>query len=155
MTLVELTIVFVLATLVMAGLVTFYLNSQATWVSGSAEVQTQREMTLLIETMSDSIRASSQATVTNYPDATHQMVTLFRGSPPTPQYAFWWDPGDSLVHRGTFPGGTDDGPLLSSRVTRFQLQASGDSLITLSLLEARSGTGDLIRSATSFALYNR
>ena len=156
LTLVELTTVFVLATLVMAGLVSFYLNSQATWVGGSAEAQTQREMTLLVETMSDSIRASSQAVVTNYPDAAHQMVTVYNGSPPTPRYAFWWSPADSLIHRGTTPGGTDDGPIVTSPVTRFQLQANPqNTLVTLSILEARSAAGDLVRTATSFATYNR
>jgi Tfp pilus assembly protein PilW len=155
LTLVELTVVFVLATLVMAGLVGFYLNSQSTWLDGSAHAQSQREATLLIEMMADSIHAADRAVVTDYPngDALHQQVTLYLNN--TPWYAFWWSPMDSMVHGGLGPGILDNGALTTFPVSRFQMQSVGDTLIVLTMLEARTTTGDLIHIATGFATYNR
>jgi Tfp pilus assembly protein PilW len=155
LTLMELTVVFVLATLVMTGLVSFYLNSQATWVDGSTQAQAQREETLIVQSLADSIHTADKATVTNYPsgDPQHQMVTLFRNN--NPFYAFWWSPTDSSIHGGLGPGISDKGPLMTSRVTIFQLQSSGDTLIVLSLLEAHNAGSDLTRIGSSFAAYNR
>jgi Flp pilus assembly pilin Flp len=153
LTLMELTVVFVLASLVMVGLVGFYLNSQATWIDGSTEAQTQREMTLLVETMADSIHAADHATVASYPagDPLRQMVTLYANG--TPWYTFWWSSSDSLIHGGLGPG--IGGPLSRSRVNKIQMQSIGDTLIVLSLLEARSSTGQVMRTTSHFVAYNR
>jgi Tfp pilus assembly protein PilW len=153
LSLVELSVVFVLAMLVMVGLVSFYLSSQATWVNGSAEAQTQREATLLTEIMADSIHAASQAIV-DPSDPQHQNVTLYRGTPPTAFYMFWRGP-DSLVYRGTAIGASDQVSVVSSTVTRFELQSIGDTLVVLTMLELRSASGDLVHTSTSFATYNR
>jgi Tfp pilus assembly protein PilW len=155
LTLMELTVVFVLATLVMAGLVGFYLNSQATWLDGSTQAQAQREETLIIQSLADSIHTADKATVTNYPpgDPLHQMVTLFRNN--NPFYAYWWSPADSSIHGGLGPGIGDKGPLMTSKVTIFQMQSAGDTLIVLSLLEAHNAGSDLTRIASSFVAYNR
>lgn len=158
LTLIELTVVFVLASLVMVGLVGFYLNSQATWVDGSREAQTQREATLLIETMSDSIRFAAKAVVTNYPagDTLHQMVTLYAPADTVNAwYAFWWSPSDSLIHGGKSPGIGDRGPVITSRIDRFQLRQLQPSLIELTALEAHASNADVVLTSTRFALYNR
>ena len=155
LTMMELTVVFVLATLVMAGLVGFYLNAQSTWIDGSTQAQVQREETLIVQSIADSIHSADKATVTNYPsgDPLHQMVTLFRNN--NAFFAFWWSPTDSSSHSGLGPGAGDTGPLMTSKVTIFQLQSAGDTLIVLSLLEAHSAGSDLTRIASSFVAYNR
>jgi Tfp pilus assembly protein PilV len=153
LTLMELTVVFVLATLVMVGLVGFYLNSQATWVDGSTQAQTQREETLLVGMMADSIHRAEKAIVTTDPVGGGQIVTLYTNN--VAWYAFWWSSSDSTIHGRLEPSSSDAGPLMLSKVTQFQVQSVGDTLIILSLLEARTGGGELVRTATSFVACNR
>ena len=53
LTLTELVVVGVLATLVMLALTGFYFNSQRTWLEGSSQALTQREATLALEHLAD------------------------------------------------------------------------------------------------------
>jgi hypothetical protein len=156
LSLTELVIVGVLATLVMIGLVGFYINSQATWVDGSTQAQAQREATLLIEVMADSIRSSSKAIVTASPDSLHSMLHLYDYGQNVEKYFFWWNAGDSLVHAGTntTPSG-DNGPVINSKVEQFQVVTIDTSIVELRLLRARTADGQVVRTATRFALYNR
>jgi Tfp pilus assembly protein PilV len=156
LSLTELVVVGVLATLVMVGLVGFYINSQATWVDGSTQAQAQREATMLIETMADSIRNSGTALVTDSPDATHSMLHLYRHGESNEKFYFWWDPGDSTVHSGTKtnPSG-DHGPVFTTKVDQFELVTIGTTMVELRLLKLRTADGQVIRTATRFALYNR
>jgi type II secretory pathway pseudopilin PulG len=149
LTLLEVTVVFVLAAIVMVGLVGFYLNSQATWVDGATQAQTQREQTLLVGMMADSIHAADKAVV----DPTNHIVRLYSNN--SLWYAFWWNPADSLIHGGLGPGLSDNGGLMTSRVTHFDMQSVGDTLVMLDLLEARTAAGQLVSTASSFVAYNR
>jgi hypothetical protein len=81
------------------------------------------------------------------------MVTLYAHG--TPWYAFWWSPADSLIHGGLGPGPGDAGPLSRVRVNKIQMQSIGDTLIVLNLLEARSASGQLMRTTSHFVAYNR
>ena len=68
-------------------------------------------------------------------------------------WRFWWDARDSLVHQG--PGlNQDKGPVVASRVTRFQLDTL-TRLVEIRLIELRAGDGQLVRTASAAALYNR
>jgi len=156
LSLTELAIIGVLATLVMIGLVGFYINSQATWVDGSTQAQTQRELTLLTEVMGDAIHSSSRAWVSGSPDSLHSMLHLYGYKGQTEKYFIWWK-DDSTVHVGTglTPPG-DHGPVIASKVETFQLHCSKDStLVELTLLQARTAQGQVVRTATRYALYNR
>jgi len=156
LTLVELTIVFALATLVMVGLVGFYLNSQATWLDGSTEAQTQREATLLIETMSARIRSSAKAVVEDFPDASHQMISLYSPSDTlNAAYVIWWNSEDSRVYGGSSLGGQDAVALTSAPADSFQLRQINSGIIELSRLQLRVGSSSPIVTASRFALYNR
>ena len=156
LTLVELTIVFVLATLVMVGLVSFYLSSQATWLDGSTEAQTQREATLLIDAMAARVRASAKAIVEDYPDPFHQMLSLYSPSDTlNASYVFWWDPKDSHVYGGSSVGAQDAIALTTAPTDSFRLEQINASLVELSWLQLRAGTSPVIVSGALFALYNR
>ncbi len=156
LSLTELAIVGALATLVMIGLVGFYFNSQATWVDGSTQAQTQREATLLTEVMADSIRNSAKAIVTDSPDSLHSMLHLYAYGQPTEKYLFWWNAVDSTIHSGTSPDAAGDhGPVISSKVDRFQVLTVDTTIVELRSLQARTADGRVVQTATRFALYNR
>ena len=156
LSLVELAIVGALATVVMVGLVGFYFSSQSTWVDGSTQAQTQREATLLMEVMGDSIRNSGKAVVTDSPDSLHSMLHLYEHGQSVEKYLFWWSAADSTVHAGTSPDPLGDrGPVISSKVDQFQVLTIDTSMVELRLLRARTADGKTVRAATRFALYNR
>jgi prepilin-type N-terminal cleavage/methylation domain-containing protein len=150
-TLIEVSIVTALAALVVMGLLTFYMNSQATWIAGSTQAMAQRDGTLLVETLSDSVRAAYSGEVYDSPDSLHQGLIL-RNAGGDETWRFWWDATDSLVHWG--PGFNRDlGPVVASRVTRIQL-AAYPRLVEIRLAELRSGDGQLVRTASAAAFRN-
>jgi hypothetical protein len=153
LTLIEVTIVLVLATLVMMGMISFYISSQSTWMAGSTQALAQRDATLLIETISDRVRAAFVAQVipSDPPSPQHQGLVLYDQGL-TETWRFWWA-ADSLIHQG--PSLNDDrGPVVASRVTRFQLDTL-TRLVEIRLVELRAGDGQLVRLSSAAALYNR
>jgi type II secretory pathway pseudopilin PulG len=155
MTLLELVVVFVLATLVMVGLVSFYLGSQQTWMDASDQTQLQREATLVVEMLSDSVRVAASALVSDYPDATQQSVSLYAAGAVTPFICFWRDPLDSSLYCNKLIGDESRGRLIPSKVSRFQLRRIGTSMVELTLLELPNVSGNPVRTSSRFALYNR
>jgi hypothetical protein len=152
LTLIEVTIVMALSTLVVMGMLSFYISSQSTWTASSTQALAQRDATLLVETISDSVRAATLAEVHNSPDALHQCLIL-RGNDLSESWRFWWDSGDSRVHQGPHLG-DDRGPVVASQVTRFQLDTL-TRLVEIRLVELRTGDGQLVRMSSAAALYNR
>jgi hypothetical protein len=151
LTLIEVTIVMVLSTLVVMGMISFYISSQSTWMAGSTQALAQRDGTLLIETISERVRAAAQAEVQPVPDSLHHVLIL-RDPDGTETWRFWWA-ADSLVHQG--PGlDQDRGPVVASRVIRFQLEAS-PRLVEIRLVELRAGDGQLVHTSSAAALRNR
>lgn len=152
MTLIEVTIVMALAALVVMGLLTFYMNSQATWMDGSTQALAQRDGTLLVEAITDSVRKAFLAEVHDVPDSLRQTLIL-RDAAQEEFCRFWWDADDSLVHQGS--GLRDDrGPVVASRVTRFQLDTLARA-VEIRLIELRSNEGQLVRTTSAAALRNR
>jgi hypothetical protein len=154
-TLTEITIVFVLASLVMTGLLAFYLNSQAVWVDGSTQAIAQREVTLVLNAVSARARRATGATVTANPDLQHVQIALkMPGAPPESTYFYWWSPADSLVHEGYRNLNQDRGPMIMSRVECFA--ASADSfLLSIDSLRVHSSSGAHITLNTAAAFENR
>lgn len=149
---VEVTIVLALATLVVMGMISFYISCQSTWMDGSAQALAQRDATLLIETVSDRTRGAALAETFDSPDSLHQGLIL-RDATQAESWRFWWNAGDSLVHQG--PGlGQDRGPVVASPVARFQLDTL-TRLVALRLVELRASDGRLVRMSSAAALYNR
>src|SRR5262249_34679905 len=61
LTLTELAVVMILGTMIMAGLVGFYLSSQGLWLDASTQAITQREASLVATAVRDSLRKSGKA----------------------------------------------------------------------------------------------
>lgn len=151
LTLTEVTVVMIIGTLIMAGLVGFYLSSQGLWLDGSTQAITQREASLVAAAIRDSVRKSGKAIVSLSPDSLHHQLELFAtANDPTPFYCFWWSPTDSLIHSGTAVGGPGSGPMGVSRAERFQLIASDKAVhLDLRLKSANGGSVDM----SAFAVF--
>ncbi len=153
LTLVELTVVVVIASLVMTGLVAFYLNSQAMWLDASTQAMTQRDATLLLQRMTEATRKASTAEVDPGVDSKHQTLVLFDRSG-TESCRFTWNSTDRFVHLMTGTSQTDQGPVTNSKVDRFLLDRD-NSLVYLRRLTMKSSRGQRVDLSSTFAMYNR
>lgn len=154
LTLTEVTVVVVLATLVMTGLVGFYLNSQATWMDGSAQAMTQREATLVLEAIRHRARSSGVVTVALTPDADHCQLNLTPyGAPPESTYSYWWA-ADSSLHEGYRNVGEDRGAMTVSPVLAFRVGAVDSQLVFVRLLRLRTSQGQVVSVSTTARLVN-
>lgn len=146
----ELTVVSALAVVVLLGLTGFYLSSQFTWVDGSTKAITQREGTLLLETIRDSVH-TAYSYVT---DPWSHQLSLFKQGETEAFYVFRWDAaGDSLMYAG--PPGAES-VMLQSKLRRFEFGPAIDpSLVELTAVELVSAAGQPTTFSASFALLNR
>lgn len=152
LTLTEVAVVMILGTMIMAGLVGFYLSSQGMWLDASTQAITQREASLVAAAMRDSIRQSSGAQASLSPDSLHQQLALYKNGSATPYYYFWWDSSDSLIHAGTSVGGLGTGPMIVSHAERFQLSASNYAVRVD--MRLRSASGDIVESSAYAVMKN-
>lgn len=149
-TLTEVAVTMIIGTMIMAGLVGFYMSSQGMWLDASTQAISQREATLVVETLRDSVRMSGKALVTASPDSVHQQLALYRTpASVTPYYYFYWSASDSLIYSGTSVGGAGAGPMIVSKAERFQLDATSDAVQVD--LRLRSASGQTVEY-TSFAV---
>ena len=151
MTLTEVVIVTVLAALVVVALLGFYINSQATWTDGSTQALAQRDATMLVAEITAKAHASAGTEVFDLPDSLHQTVVFY--DPDLNEIGrFWWNDANSLVHQGI--GLTDNGPVVASKVTRFQLDTLS-RLVSIRVVELVTADGKLVRQTAAAALYNQ
>jgi len=151
LTLTEVAVVMIIGTMIMAGLVGFYLASQGLWLDASTQVITQREASLVVSAIRDSVRAAGSAKASATPDALHEQLALYRqAGDATPSYYFWWDPGDSLIHAGPTIGGPNSGPMIVSQAERFQVVSSNQAVRVD--LRLRTATGSTVEVGT-FAVF--
>ena len=150
LTLTELAIVGLMATVVMVGLTTFYFNSQQMWIDGSTQALAQRDATLLVDEMRTEIHGATQAVV-DVSDPLHHKLTLDYASGPTVD--FIWNSIDRRLH--LWKGGTDKGPVIDTPVTRFIVTTLDSTAIELTQAELRTANGDSVSIASSFALLGR
>jgi len=153
LTLTELAVVMILGTMIMAGLVGFYLSSQGLWLDASTQAITQREASLVATAVRDSLRKSGKASETASPDSLHEQLSLYRlESDAVPYYCFWWSSSDSLIHSGTHVGAPDAGPMIVSSAERFQVQvrqdAAGHTLGARVSLRLRTAAGNVVEAGT-------
>jgi len=124
LTLTEVVVVMVIGTLIMAGIVGFYLSSQGVWLDSSTQVITQREASLIASAFRDSVRGAGGAKASPDPDPQHWQLALFKNKDDqTPYYYIWWNAADSLVYSGATVGGEGSGPMGVSRAERLQFNA--------------------------------
>lgn len=152
LTLTEVTVVAVLATIVMLGIVGFYVSSQGVWMDASAKAITQREATTVMETITRRVHESGFAQVL----ASSQLTLFDRGGNQT--HVFWWNVGqsgaDSLIHEGPTTS-QDRGPVASSLCERFQCVAGNvPGMVDVELI-LRSAQGERIQMATRLVMVNR
>ena len=151
LTLTEVSVVMIIGTIIMAGLVGFYLASQGLWLDASTQAITQREATLVASAIRDSVRVANRAVASSVPDALHQQLALYRtADDQTPTYYFWWDSNDSLIHAGTTIG--ISGPMVTSHAERFQV-TSGPQSVRVDL-RLRSATGTMVDMGTLAVFMN-
>lgn len=151
-TLVEVVVVGVLASIVMLALTGFYINSQGTWIEASSQALTQREVSFALETISDSTHSANSALApVVVPNQIQSLILYDYGTPPVEKCTFFVG-ADSLLHQSK--GGVDRGPLATSVVTSFLLSSDADMVRVLAL-EMRSANGRLIRMSTGAAFYNK
>lgn len=149
-TLTELVVVGALATIVMLGLVLFYISSQGTWMDASAQAITQREATGLIEQMRRNVHRSAGAIVT--PRGANSQIDLLRYDG-TPWYSYWWDETDSLVHEGRSTL-SDSGACISSKVEIFRAVAE-TTMLDAFQIQVRSPEGQRMLLTSRMAFMNR
>jgi len=150
LTLMELTVVSALAVVILMGLTGFYLSSQFTWIDGSTKAITQREGTLLLETIRDSVHTAYSYDADPY---SHQL-SLYKQGETNAFYVFRWNAaGDSLMYAGA-PGG--ESAMFQSKLRRFEFGPLPDpSLVEITAVELVSATGQTATFSASFALLNR
>lgn len=153
LTLTEVAVVMILGTMIMAGLVGFYLSSQGLWLDASTQAITQREATLVTAAMRDSIRKSSSAMVSVSPDSLHEQLALTNPGGSVPSYYFWWNASDSLIYSGTRVGGPGSGPMIVSHAERFQVTAVGATVRVD--MRLRSASGDFVEAGALAVMQNR
>jgi len=148
-TLTELTIIGVLATIVMLALTGFYFNSQRMWMDTSTKAMAQRDATLIVETLRQRVHEANQAVVDATTDPVHNSLTLnYRFDRPV---VVQWEPSDSLIH--VTRDGNDLGAIGQTHVLRFQLTwDDAKHVVGLPLLEQRTANGDTVRIASQFQL---
>lgn len=157
LTLTELTIVGVLAALTMMSLVGFYMSAQSLWAEASTQAITQREATNVVSAITSGVHASAQAFVSPATggDSSLCQLQLVPAGGGLPHY-YWWSATDSLIHEGTDPGDPlqDRGPMLSSKVERFELSAD-TALVTIVGFRVRTAPGHEVELSASAGLLNR
>lgn len=153
MTLTEVAVVMILGTMIMAGMVGFYLSSQGLWLDSSTQAITQREASLVSAAIRDSVRKSAFAVESASPDSLHEQLALFRKmDDTTPYYYFWWNAGDSLLHSGTSVGNSASGPMIVSHAERFRISTSPVAVRVD--LRLRTASGDAVESSAYAVMKN-
>ena len=150
LTLTELTVVGVLATMVMAGLTAFYIGSQAMWIGGSTQALAQRDATLLVDAMSRKVHEAKLATVTPT-DANHDQLSLSYAD--SHSVDFLWKASDQRVH--LLVNAEDRGPVGDTPVPFFRLTTIDSSMVELSLAQLRTANGDTVNISSRFTLLGR
>jgi prepilin-type N-terminal cleavage/methylation domain-containing protein len=153
LTLTELMVVIVLASVLMTGLVVFYLNAQTIWLDTSAQAITQRELSLAVRTIARHARVAKTATFFGgqlelRPAVANADSNLY----------FWLNPDDSTLHAGyldnTDVAQQDLGPVIQSKVTVFGVQAN-TYMVQIDSLRALTAQNQPITISSSVALMNR
>jgi hypothetical protein len=148
-TLVEVTVVGVLAAIVMLAMTGFYINSQGTWIDSSAQAVTQREASLVLEVLTDSIHTATSATVSAGPP----LLVLYNVDG-IERSRFWLEPSDQRIHMGGGNPSVDQGPLETSHVTQFVV-GKNDSMVCITALQLHTASTDSVTFSTAAALLNR
>jgi Tfp pilus assembly protein PilW len=151
-TLVEITVVTVLASLVMMALVGFYINSQTTWNDASVQAIAQRDATTAIEQITAQAHRAASATLTGTATAAD---LHFYDQNTNEIYRVWLNPSDSTLYEHDYTVSEPDHPLVATPARSFQVTVLGDSLVAVTDLELHTARGEPVSISASAALLNR
>ena len=148
LTLTEVMIVIALAALVMLGLVSFYMTSQAVWMEGSSQVITQRDATLLVTAITEDVRRAARAEVGDW---NGQQILYLRAdrNPTTPPFRCYYWKASHVYAGGVMPGGNDT-LVVVSQVDSLRLATDDTTLVQMP-----TSKGPPICLTSAAALYNR
>lgn len=154
-TLVEVMVVIILAGVVTLGLIGFYLNSQATWIDGSAQALAQRDATTLLEAINSKAREAAFAEV--LPSSTdslnHRLILYDSATGGTEIHRFYWNSSTSMVHYQRY--GEERGPVVPTIVERFSVRFDPSvPLIDIDTLRIVTEQGLRVQLSTTIALQN-
>lgn len=155
-TLTELTIATVLASVIMFGLVGFYIGSQGVWMDSSGQALTQREATQIIETLTERGQGALGITLTDVVGTDSlQSITFLVPRPGgyVGSDRFWWDASDHRIHHEV-DGGGDRGALEASEVQRFSFRCDADTGYVEFFLRMRSPENHIVAVTSGIALPN-
>lgn len=147
-TLTEVMVVTILASIVMVGLVSFYISSQATWMDASTQALTQREGTLLLQAIATRVHSARDVTVTG--PVGQSTITLDYGSA---QSQFMYEASDSSVVEVDTLGNARRATV-SCKVERFDVDADS-TLVYVRDLVLISPMGQRVSMQSTMRLYNR
>jgi Tfp pilus assembly protein PilW len=151
-TLMEVTVVTVLASLVMLGLVGFYINSQDTWNDASIQAVAQRDATTAIEQITSQAHRAASAQIAG--TANDADVTFYDRNG-DPLYHVWANPPDSTLYERDYTVSEPNHPLVATHVRSFQVTVLGDSLVAVTDLELHTARGIPVSISASAAMLNR
>jgi hypothetical protein len=151
LTLTELTIVAAIASLVMLGLVGFYISSQQVWMDASTQAITQREASSVVEAIAQRVHGAARAEVIVGPTGNCHLDLYDYGSS-NPDWSFWWDEADSLILEG--PNPASGKAIETSKVERFEVDRTTRA-VELTLLRLRSAEGEPVEMSSTIAFQNR
>ena len=148
-TLVEVTVVGVLAAIVMLALTGFYVNSQGNWIDASGQAVTQRDASFILSSISDSVHVASTADV---PPGTNTLI--LNDITGTERCRFWLSSADQRIHLGINSPSVDQGPVATSKVTQFVL-SKNDSMVYVAPLEMQNTSNHPVSMSIAATMYNR
>jgi type II secretory pathway pseudopilin PulG len=158
LTLMEVTVVVVLAAVITLGLTGFYLSSQATWISASTQAMAQRDATTLLEAITRQAREAGDAVVlpATPGDSTNSELILYTKGFGTEIGRFSWDPNDSMVHQGIGNPSVPLGAVVPSIAERFKVSLDDSlSLIHLERIQLRGANQQVVTMRSSVKMYNQ
>lgn len=154
LTLTELTIVGLLATIVMVALTGFYIHSQQLWTDASTQALAQRDAALLVTELRHRINEANDAAV-SATDNDHDHLSLTYLNRPFQTVEFAWNVSNRKMH--LWIDGHDQGPVVDTPVAQFKLQTVDSPVTRVDLVQALLSTaaGDSVGITSSFALRGR
>jgi hypothetical protein len=109
---------------------------------------TQRDASFILETISDSVHVASSASVNA---GTHTLI-LFNVN--GVERSRFWLAGDGHIHVGGGNPSVDQGPLVTSTVTQFNI-SSNDSTVFVSPLELQMSGNHAVNMSIAATMFNR
>ncbi len=152
LTLTELMITTVIASIVMLGLVAFYMSSQGVWLDSSGQALTQREATQLMADATDAGHTAAHVAITDVNGSALQSITFYDLGG-TNSVSYWWSAADQRVHAQR-NGSGDASAVEASQVQRFAFRMTPDTSYVECDIQMASPEGQIVAITSGFRIEN-